>query len=219
MKAQQFLVIGAGRFGSALATTLYRLGHEVVTVDRSEEAIEAIMDQVTHALITDATDEDALAKLGVRNFDYIIVAIGDDLEANILATVAAKTMGAKRVISKAKDQLAARVLEKVGADEVIRPEHDMGVRLAMQLTTPSIVDAFNLGDKHGVIELDAGGKLTGKLKNLQLSNRFGLQVIAITRDGKLVISPGADFEIQSGDKIVLIGGNEAIERFREYLSE
>ncbi|MEZ4661899.1 MAG: TrkA family potassium uptake protein [Caldilineaceae bacterium] len=111
MKAKQFLVVGAGRFGAAVATTLYELKHEVVVIDEDEEAIEDIMDKVTHALIADATDEATLRKIGCSNFDAIIIAIGENFEANILATVAAKSLGARHVISKAKDLLSARSYE------------------------------------------------------------------------------------------------------------
>jgi trk system potassium uptake protein TrkA len=216
---QQFLVIGAGRFGAAVATTLYRLGHEVVAVDRSEDAVEAIMNQVTHAAIVDATDEEALRKLGVANFDAVVVAIGTNLEANILATVAAKAAGAKHLVSKVPTAVAARVLERVGADVVIRPEHDMGVRVARQLATPSIIDAFNLGLQHGVIEVEVRGKLTGTLEQLRLRNRFDVHVIAIDRAGEVEISPSASSQLRAGDKVVLIGSNEAIERIRGYLTE
>jgi len=212
------LVIGLGRFGAALASTLYSLGHEVVAVDSDEAQVEAVMHQATHAAILDASDEAALRKLGVGNFDVVIVAIGESLEANILATVLAKSLGAKHVISRANSELAARVLSKVGADEVLRPEYEMGIRLAQQLATPSIIDAFNLGDEYGVIEIGVGSKLVGRLKNLRLSNRFGVQVIAVNREGKLYISPGADFDLQLGDKIVLIGSNQEIEDFRTHLS-
>lgn len=218
MKVKQFLVIGLGRFGAALASTLYSLGHEVVAVDSDEAQVEAVMHQATHAAILDASDEAALRKLGIGNFDVVIVAIGESLEANILATVLAKSLGAKHVISRANSELAARVLSKVGADEVLRPEYEMGIRLAQQLATPSIIDAFNLGDEYGVIEIGVGSKLVGRLKNLRLSNRFGVQVIAVNREGKLYISPGADFDLQLGDKIVLIGSNQEIENFRTHLS-
>lgn len=218
MKPKQFLVIGVGRFGAALATALYELGHEVVVIDNSEARVEAIMHQVTHAAIVDATDEEALRKLGIGNFDYVIVAIGEHLEANILATVAAKSSGAKQVISKAPSNLAAQVLARVGADLVIRPEHDMGIRLAMQLATPSIVDAFKLGEKHGVIEIEAQRDLVGRLAQLKLPDRFGVQVIAVNRDGWLEIGPRADYELRPGDNIVLIGSNEAIARLRAHLS-
>jgi trk system potassium uptake protein TrkA len=123
------------------------------------------------------------------------------------------------VVSKVASELAARVLARVGADEVIRPEHDMGVRVARQLATPSIIDAFNLGPEHGVIEIDVGPRLTGTLESLRLRNRFGVQVIAVNRAGKLEVGPRADFELKPGDKVVLIGSNAAIEKIRDYLSE
>lgn len=218
MKAKQFLVIGAGRFGSALATTLYDLGHEVVVVDLSESRVEAIMDHVTHAVIMDATDEEALAKLGLNTFTQVVVAIGSNLEASILTIVAAKNRGAAQVISKATSETAARVMVKVGADEVVRPEHDMGVRVAKHLATPSIVDAFSLGDDYEVIEFQAQRKLCGRLKDLKLSNRFGVQVIAVNRHGKLELSPTADFVISPGDNVVLIGETNAVSRLRDHFA-
>lgn len=219
MKTKQFLVIGAGRFGSAVATTLYGLGHEVVVVDSSEAAIEAIMNQVTHAAILDATDEEALRKLGCANFDTVVIAIGANLEANILATVAAKSLGARHVVSKVASTLAARVLGKVGADDVIRPEHDMGVRVARKLATPSIVDAFELGPDHGVIEIEVRPALAGTLESLRLRNRFGVQAIAVNRAGTLEVAPTGDFELRTGDRVVFIGTNVAIERLRDRLSD
>lgn len=218
MKAKQYLVIGAGRFGSALATTLYDLGHEVVVVDSSEERVDDIMDHVTHAVILDATEEEALGKLGLDSFDRVVVAIGNDLEASILSIVAAKNQGAKNVLSKATSETAARVMVKVGADEVVRPEHDMGVRVAKSLTTPTIDDAFNLGENYEVIEFTAQRKLCGSLRDLKLANRFGVQVIAVNRGDKLTISPTADFVIAPGDNVVLIGETRAVERLRDHFA-
>jgi trk system potassium uptake protein len=214
---RQFMVIGAGRFGRALTSTLHDLGHEVLIADRSEEQIELVMNHATHAVIADAADEAALRKLGVGNFDVVVVAIGSNFEASVLATVAAKSLGARHVISKASSDLMAQVLSRVGADEVIRPEHDMGRRLAMHLATPSIVDAFNLGEQHGVIEVEAGPRLQGSLRELRLANRFGVQLIAVNRGGQLEISPPSDYRLEPQDKVVLIGSNAAIARFREHL--
>lgn len=219
MRKGQYLVLGVGRFGTALATALNEQGHEVVAVDRSEERIERIMEHVTHALIADATDEHVLRDLGVGNFDTVIVAIGVDFEANVLATVTAKGLGAKRLISKASNQIAADVLARVGADLVVRPEHDMGLRLAQHLTTPELLDAFNLGEEHAVIEVEANGKLQGSLAHLRLSNRFQVQVIAINRGGSLTLSPAGDFVLQRGDRLVVIGSNAAIGRFRDHLGD
>ncbi|MBV7327080.1 TrkA family potassium uptake protein [Chloroflexi bacterium TSY] len=217
MVEKQYLVIGVGRFGSALASTLYEQGHEVVAVDKDEEAIEDIMNMVTHAVIADATDEKVLEQLGCSSFDTVIVAIGDNLEANILATVAAKTIGAKEVISKAKDDMAARILTRVGADKVVRPEHDMGVRLAQQLSSPQVLETLGLGEQHSVLEVEA--ELVGTLQELQLPRRFGIQAIAVDRRGEITVGPAADFFLSTGDKLLLLGENIAIQKLRDYFSE
>lgn len=213
------MVVGAGRFGTAVATTLYELRHEVVIIDQNEEAIEDIMDKVTHAVIADATEEATLRKIGCSNFDSVIIAIGDNFEANILATVAAKNLGARHVISKAKDLLSARVLSRIGADAVIRPEHDMGVRLAEQLSSPTVLDALEMGDGHEVIEVEVNAKLSGRLADLRLPNRFGVQAITISRNGEITVSPQADFVLQERDKVLFVGHTSAIDKLRAYLSD
>lgn len=217
--SKQILVIGAGRFGSAVAATLAESGHEVVVVDAVEAALRPVMDVVAHAAIVDATDEEALRRLGVGNFDAVVMAIGTNFEAGVLATVAAKAAGASRIVAKAMTATAAEVLRRVGADEVVRPEHDMGVRLAQQIATPSIVDAFALGEGHEVAEIEVGDEamLHGRLAQLRLPNRFGVQVIAVTRDGSLQVSPGAEFEVRRGDRLVVIGAVASVRRFEAEL--
>lgn len=219
MSSKQYLVLGTGRFGTALATTLYQMGHEVVAVDEDEEAIEGIMNQVTHAVIADATEEGTLRQIGAQNFDTVIVAIGQDLEANILATVAAKTLGAPHVISKARNALAAQVLTRVGADQVIQPEHDMGVRLAKQLHMPPVLDALELGANYAVLEVEVGKSLSGALSVLRLPNRFGVQVITINRGDEIIVSPTADFVLEVGDKILLIGTKAAVNKLQDQLAD
>ena len=216
--ARQFLVVGVGRFGSSVAGALYDMGHEVVAVDSDEGALEEVMGRVSHAAILDATDERALKKLGVEGFDTVIIAIGENLEASILATVAAKGAGARHVISKASGSLTARVLASVGADEVVRPEHDMGLRLARQLSAPNVIDALELGAEHSVVEVETK-RLRGRLVDLKLPNRFGVQVIGVRRGGALTVSPGADFEVKPGDRVIVVGSNLDLERLRERLGE
>jgi trk system potassium uptake protein TrkA len=215
--AEAFLVIGTGRFGSAIATALHDFGHEVVAVDQDEEALEPVMHQVTHAVTMDATDEEALRRLGIHSFDTVIVAIGENLQASILATVAAKAAGARYVISKADGRQSARVLASVGADEVVRPEHDMGRRLARQLASPTEVSTLQLGEEHTVVELDATERLHGPLKELRLPTRFGVQVMAVHRNNDMVVNPGADFEIEAGDRIVVLGHNDDLDELRDAL--
>lgn len=216
--SNQYLVIGVGRFGSSVARTLFDLGHEVIAIDSDEDELDAVLDDVTHAAVMDATDERALASLGLKNFDVVIVAIGDNLEASILATVAAKTGGARHVISKANDQVAARILATVGADEVVRPEHDMGTRLAHQLATPNEVASIELGPDNGIVELEVADALLGSLADLQLPARFGVQVIAVHRDQDVVVSPGADFTLVDGDRVVVIGDNRSLDALRSHVA-
>lgn len=213
--SKQVLVIGAGRFGSAVATTLAASGHEVVVADIDEGALRPLMDEVADALVLDATDESALQSIGVGNFDTVVVAVASDFEAGVLATVAAKAAGASHVVVKATSATAARVLLRVGADEVVRPEHDMGVRVAERLVAPGIVDAFMLGEDHEVVEVRVGdaSPLQGALRDLRLPNRFGVQVIAVDRDEDLNVSPGAEFELRTGDRVVVIGEVDALRRF------
>jgi trk system potassium uptake protein len=218
VRVMSFLVIGAGRFGAAVAETLFDRGHEVVVVDRDEGAIGAVMAHASHAVIVDGTDEGALRSLGASNFDAVVVAIGDDTQASILATAAAKDAGARRIVSKAPTSLVERILRRVGADEVVRPERDMGIRLADHLANPSLVDAFRLGSAFEVMEVEAGESLVGSLAKLRLPNRFGVQVMAVDRSGKLTVAPSADFVVEVGDRLVVVGAIASVERLQAHLA-
>ncbi|ADV68430.1 potassium channel family protein [Deinococcus maricopensis] len=219
MKVKQCLVIGLGRFGTAVATTLYEIGHEVVAVDVEEEHVEGVMNLVTHAAILDATDERALRSIGVSDFDVVIIAIGTDIQSSILATLNAKSLGAPYVVCKAIDDTARRVLEKLGADLVIRPEHDMGVRLARQIATPNLVDTLDLGSNYAIVEIEANERLRGTLRDLNLTNRFGVQVIALNRAGNIEITPRAEHDVLPHDKIAVIGNTHGIDELRRYLGD
>jgi len=233
---KQFLVLGCGHFGTALATSLYDLGFEVVVLDADKNLVEDIMNRVSHAIIGDATDEDTLAEIDVSQFDTVIVSIGESLEANILATFAAKRAGAEHVISKVDSELAAEVLSRVGADEIVRPEHDMAVRLASKLTSPGLVDSLQLEESdYTIAELEITENLTGTLAALELPQRFGVQVILLqrqnarqnkqeqrkqaqgTQQGR--ISPNGQSQLYEGDHIIVIGTNDAINQLRRYLEE
>lgn len=216
MKVKQCLVIGLGRFGTAVATTLYELGHEVFAVDVEEENVQRVTNLVTHAAILDATDERALRSIGVADFDEVVVAIGLDIKACILVTVAVKSLGAKHVVCKAIDEVAARVLEKIGADEVVRPENDMGVRVAQRLGGARRKEAPDLGPNTSIVEVEANERLRGTLKELGLSNRFGVQVIAVNRGGHVQVPPRADEEIRPHDILVVVGDNHAIDALLRY---
>ncbi|MCL6450490.1 MAG: TrkA family potassium uptake protein [Acetobacteraceae bacterium] len=210
---KQFAVIGLGRFGASVATTLCGLGHQVLGIDESEARIQAMVDRLTHVVQADATDEDALRSLGLRNFDAVIVAIGHDLEASTLITLMLKDMGVREVVAKASSDLHGKVLEKIGADRVVYPERDMGVKLAHSLLSPRILDYIELDPNYSIVEMAASGELVGKsLRELNLRARLGINVLAFRRGEAVNVSPGGDDVVQEGDVLVVLGSNDAIGR-------
>jgi trk system potassium uptake protein TrkA len=218
MKRKQFLIIGLGRFGSGVANTLYDLGHEVVAMDASEDPVQENMNRVTHAVVADATDEATLRDIGVSHFDAVIVAIGANVEANIYATLAAKDAGAKYIVCKAMDGISKRILEKIGADKVIRPEFDSGVELAYGLASPKLLAQIELTDDVSVIELEASSEITGRLDTLTFAKQ-GVQIIAHARGTTVRTALTGETEIKLGDKLVLLGRNTALERLRETVGD
>lgn len=211
-KDKQFVVIGIGRFGKSVATSLYELGYEVLAIDNSEKEIQDISNEVTHAVQIDARDEEALKRLGVRNFDVAIVSIGDDIQSNILVSVILKDIGVKTVIAKAKDALHGKVLEKIGVDRVIYPERDMGIRVAHNLTsTNNLLDFIELSPEYSIVEVFAPKEFIGKsIGKLNLRAKYKVSVIAIKSAEEIIAAPGADAIICQGDILIIIGTNLAI---------
>ncbi|MDO0500612.1 TrkA family potassium uptake protein, partial [Clostridioides difficile] len=159
---KQYIVIGCGRFGSSVASTMHLLGHQVMAIDKNEDSVQSISDKVTHSLIVDVTDEQALRSLGLGNFDVAVVAIGSDIRASIMATLIAKEMGVELIICKAKDELQAKVLYKIGADRVVFPERDMGVRVAHNLVSDNILDHIELDPEYSIVEIVTPNSWVGK---------------------------------------------------------
>jgi trk system potassium uptake protein TrkA len=213
LKNKQFAVIGLGRFGTSVAKTLSSLGYEVLAIDSSEQHVQAIANDVTHAVQVDARDEEALKALGIRNFDVVIVAIGEDVQSNILVTVTLKEIGVNYVIAKAKNNMHGKVLEKIGADKVVYPEKDMGVRVAYHLVTPNILDFIELSPEYSIAEVAAPAAFIGKsLGKLNLRAEYGMSVIAIKKKDTIIADPGADSVIEEKDILVFVGKNDALNR-------
>lgn len=217
MKTKTFAVIGLGRFGSSVAQTLAMMGHEVLAVDMSEERVQDMSQLVTHAVIGDATDENFLKDIGIRNFDVVITAIGQQEQSNVLVTMQAKELGAKYVVAKATSDIYGKILEKIGADRVVYPERDMGERVAHNLVDNNILDYIELSADYSIIEFVAPAKMAGKtLKELDLRARFGVTLVVIKRSGHINASPGADDKIEENDVLVLIGDNTSLEKFQRH---
>jgi len=213
-----FAVIGLGRFGSSLAITLCRMGHEVLAIDEDEKKVEEIIEFVTHAVQADAKDENTLTELGIRNFDAVIVSIGEDIQASIWVTVTLKEMGVKKVVAKAQTELHGKVLSRIGADKVVFPERDMGERVARALVSNNIMEQINLSPEHSIIEMMATQNFIDKtLQEIALGREFGITVLAIRRGNDILISPNAATEIQKGDVLVIVGRNEQLEKMENLM--
>ena len=217
---KQFAVIGCGRFGSTIAKTLCSLGHEVLAIDADEEKVQDISEYVTHAVQADVTDENVLVELGIRNFDVVIVSISSNYEASIMATLIAKELGVKKVIAKAHDTIHGKVLSKIGADRIIYPERDMGVRVAHNLVSSNILDFIELSSDYSILEITALDRWADKtLKELALPTKYGINVMAIKRGKRINVSPYADDVIDKGDILVVIGSTKDIEKIEKSAGE
>jgi trk system potassium uptake protein TrkA len=191
MTKKQYAVIGLGRFGQSVALTLSSLGHDVLVIDNNEHLVQEIAEDVTHAVQVDARDEAALKQLGIRNFDVVVVAISQDIESSILITVILKDLGVKMVVAKAQNQLHGKVLEKVGADKVVFPEKDMGVRLVHNLVSPNILDFIELHPDYSIMEVIAPKSFVNKtLGQLNLRAKYNLSVLGLPKTVKIAQFPG-----------------------------
>ncbi|SFE39839.1 trk system potassium uptake protein TrkA [Paenibacillus catalpae] len=220
MAKKQFAVIGMGRFGSSIATSLTNMGYEVLAIDSSEQRIQEAINTVTHAVSADSTDEDALRSLGVRNFDVVVVAIGQDIQASILTTLILKDLGVKMIVVKAQNELHGKVLTKIGADKVVYPERDMGLRVAHHLISPNILDYIEISEDHSIIEIKAPEAMIGKsLKQLDIRAKFKCNVMAIKTNGVMNIAPYAEDLIRPEDILVIVGKNSDLSNLEIAYSE
>ena len=212
---KQFIVVGLGRFGSSVAKTLTDNGYDVLAIDQDHQIIQDISNSVTHAVEADATDEEALKTLGVRNFDVAIVSIGDNLHANILCTLILKELEVPYVIVKAQDNLHGKVLTKVGADRVVYPERDMGERIANNLISSNVLDYLEFAPNYSVVEIMASDTMIGKtLAELGFRNKYDVNVMAIKRGQSLNMTPGGNDKILEDDTLIVMGKNENLDKVR-----
>jgi trk system potassium uptake protein TrkA len=215
MAGEQVMVIGLGRFGSAVARELERLGHEVMAVDRSEQRVNDIAPDVTHALQLDASDEDALRAAGAAEFNTAIVAISSDAEPSIFATMVLKRLGVRTVISKAGSVLHGEILARVGADRVVFPERETGLRLAHSFNVPNVIDYLDVAPNFGMEKIRPPRSFIGKtLGELDLKGRLGLTPIVLRRAQQVFVNPAREERVAEGDELILIGRDEKLDQLR-----
>jgi len=214
---RQFAVIGLGRFGSAIATTLAELGHDVIGVDADADRVQDLADVVTQAIELDATDEKALRAVGIPDVDVAIVSIGENIESSLLVVMQLRELGIPMIVAKAVSPLHGRILEKLGVSRVIFPDREMAIRVAHSLVLSDVIDYIELSREFGIVEIPAPAAFVGRtLRQLQLRPRYGFTLIAIKRQaapgGPVTtnIAPSADDTIQAGDVLALLGDTERL---------
>ena len=209
---KSYMVIGLGRFGQAVAKQLCALGADVLAMDICSNLVQQVANDVTHAVTGDAQDKEVLRALGAGDFDCAIIAIGDDLAASVLTTMNLKELNVPYIVCKAHDETHRRVLEKLGVDRVIIPEQEHAQRLARSLHSHNVLDYIELSEEYGILEVPAPKSWVGKtLKELNIRAKLGVNIIAVECGGKTNVSPGADYRIASGDIMVVLGDNFALE--------
>lgn len=210
---KEFVVFGMGKFGISVAKALADNGCQVMAVDSEQSKVEEIAEDVTYAVCTDVTDADAIHSLGIRNFDGAIVAIGENLEASVLVTIIAKEMGIPYVLAKAQSELQAKVLKKVGADKIIFPEKETGIRIAHNLVSGNFFDAIELSAKYSMMDLDVPEEWVGKsLRELNLRATRKINIIGIKQEGEFEITPDPDAPLSADDTLVIIGKNQTLSK-------
>lgn len=214
---KEFVVIGLGRFGGSLCQELVDTGVEVLAIDKNPERLHDYSSVVTHSVEIDATDEQALNSIGIRNFDCVIVSIGEDIQSSILITLILKEMGMKQVWVKARNEYHQKVLEKIGADKIIHPERDMARRIAHHIGSDKVTDYIEISKDYSIIELIASKRLASKtLEEIAAQDKFNCSIVAIKKgEEDIIILPSKTTVIEQNDILVTIGKNRDLDRFEE----
>lgn len=213
---KSFVVIGLGRFGTAVAEELYALGHEVLAIDREEGCAQRVSEIVTHTIIADAKDESVLQSIGVRNFDGVIICM-TDIEDSVMIALMLKDMGAKYIIAKSQSKQHSRMLEMIGVDRIVFPEQDMGVRLAQTISSRRALDFIELSPEYAIVELPLPSVWQNKtLAEIGARKQFGINVLAIRRGEKEIhVSPQAEFLLKHRDVLIVVGKNQNIRKLEK----
>ncbi|MDL2273278.1 TrkA family potassium uptake protein [Oscillospiraceae bacterium OttesenSCG-928-G22] len=215
MDTKSFVVIGLGRFGSSVAKEFSKLGHEVLVIDEDAEKVQEVADLVTHAVVGDAKDEMVLNSIGVRNFDGVIIAMGENLEDSVLTTLMLKEMGVSNIVCKARNDQHKKVLEKVGADRVVVPEQEMGRRLAQTLVFSNVLDFINLSNDVNVFEFKAPATWAGKsITELDIRKKYNINILALRKGEEIMVSPPPHCVIGGEDILVAVGTTDCIVKLK-----
>lgn len=214
MKKKEFAVIGLGRFGKTVATSLASSGAQVLVLDQDENALQEVSDAVTHTIRGEATSASTINQLGLGNYDAAVIAMSSNLESNFMATILVKEAGVPFIVVKAKTELEGRVLKKVGADKVIYPEKETGMRLANHLMHDNYFEAVELSEEYSIVDVDIPQDWIGKsLKTLNIRAKYGVNVIGVKGSSELNINPAPDDVLKEDDVLIMLGRNNLLNKF------
>lgn len=213
---REFLVLGLGSFGASVALTLEEMGCNVIVVDKSEEKVEAIADKVSYAMCAEIEDEEVLQTLGARNLDGAIVAVAEQMEASIMATITLKELGVPYVLAKAGSQIHEKILKKVGADAIIFPEREMGMRVAKRLISSKFRDWINFSPEYSMVELQIPREWAGKsLVELKVREKYGINVVGYEKNGQVNIALNPHEALPEECVLIMVGSDAVLKNFRE----
>lgn len=219
MAKKSFAVIGMGRFGQAVVEELIKREADVLVIDIDPERIAKMSKIATHAVTLDTTDVQSLKDVGISSIDHVVVAIGKDLQSSILTTLILKDLGVRNITVKVQNADHAKVVEKLGADEIIQPEQQSGRRLASKIISNNILDYMDLNESHSFIIVHVTPKIIDStIINLNVRNRFGINIVAIRRNDDIII-PSPDDILEDNDQLLLVGNNEDLEKFNNWLKK
>lgn len=210
---KSIIIFGAGKFGSSLTKELSKSDIEIMVVDKNHDAIEDLSDYVDLAMEVDISDDKAMEELGISNFDMAVVAIGSDLEASILATLASVEAGVESIIAKVGSNKQAQILKKLGVSNLIYPERDLAIRLANSITKSDIISYLHFSNEYSIVEADVKKSWVGKsLIDLNLREKYGFNIVALIRESNTIINPKPDLKFQAKDKVVIVGHDDELNK-------
>ncbi|MFZ3407828.1 potassium channel family protein [Vibrio chagasii] len=213
MSDKQYAVIGLGRFGLSVCKELQSSGAQVLAVDIDEERVKEAAAIVSQAIVANCTSEETVKELRLDEYDMVMVSIGSDVNSSILTTLVVKESGAKTVWVKANDKFHGKILSKIGADHIIMPERDMGIRVARKMLDRRVLEFIDLGSDLAMTEIVIGSKLLGKqLRELKLCKEVGVEVLGFKRGPNLTKAPELDISLEIGDVVIIAGPKETLSR-------
>ena len=211
---KSFLVIGLGKFGSYLSVKLASLKNEVMVVDKDEEAVKSVAEYINNCSIVDCTNETVLKEIGVRDFDYVFVCIGDDFKSSLEITSMAKELGAQNVISMASDDMHAKFLLKNGADKVVYPEKNLAEKLAVKYSADTAFDYIELTEEYFISEINVPDIWVDKsIKEANIRAKHSINILATKEGEKVFPMPGADYIFKGYEHLIVMGKNTDIQKF------